>query len=60
MTLEFAEEKLIYTRYSYMESLRIEPPASITTLQNFTKDVTLGAGSGGKVQKFTMRKGDSF
>jgi len=31
MTLEMAEEKLVYTRHAYMESLRIEPPVSFTT-----------------------------
>ena len=60
MTLEMAEEKLIYTRYAYMESLRIEPPASITTFQAFSKDVTLESGVKAKLPKFTIRKGDVF
>lgn len=31
MTLEYADEMLVYTRHAYMESLRIEPPVAAST-----------------------------
>jgi cytochrome P450 len=32
LTIQAAEDTLIYTRLAYMESLRIEPPASLSTI----------------------------
>lgn len=60
LTVEVAEEHLIYTRYAYMESLRIEPPASLTTIQTFNRDVTFESGVKSKLPKFTLKKGEAF
>jgi len=59
-TVEIAEENLVYTRWAYMESLRIEPPASMTTIAAFTHDVTFESGVKSKLPRFTLRKGDAF
>ena len=60
LTVDIAEEHLIYTRWAYMESLRIEPPASMTTIASFTHDVTFESGVKSKLPRFTLRKGDAF
>ena len=60
LTVDVAEEHLVYTRWAYMESLRIEPPASMTTIAAFTHDVTFESGVKSKLPRFTLRKGDAF
>lgn len=60
MTIDLTEDMLVYTRYAYMESLRIEPPASLTTIQCFSKDVTFESGVKAKLPKFTIKKGQPF
>ena len=60
MTLELCEDTLVYTRRAYQETLRIEPPASMSTISSFSKDVTLESGAKSKLPKVTIRKGDHF
>jgi cytochrome P450 len=40
-SMDDADDGLIYTKMAYLESLRIEPPASVTSIQTFSRDVTL-------------------
>ena len=62
-SMDDADDGLVYTRMAYLESLRIEPPASITTLQTFSRNVTLNGKKVGNTQvlpKIHFRKGDGL
>jgi len=62
-SMDAADDGLVYTRMAYLESLRIEPPASITAAQTLSRDVTLSGKKVGNTQvlpKIHFRKGDGL